>query len=310
MIGTCRRALPGGDRWSAMPDRRGLPRISIVTPSFNQGPFLERTIVSVLDQKYANAEYIIIDGGSRDQSVEIIQKYQRHLAYWVSEPDGGQSSAINKGFARASGSILTWLNSDDCYLPGTLDYVAEAATAHPETDIFVGAGEMVDEKGQVLCRVTPQPLITLDTLYRWQQGADFLQPSCFFRDRAWHAVGPLDETIHIAFDVDLWMRMAKAGSAFLSLDRLLSRALAHRDAKTTAFVNLMCVDFAIVAIRHGGAHVVRRSLEDLAIRLSWAEPNLNKIVEHPVVKLIRPLVSLLIKPAVRRRDTVPRWLKE
>src|ERR1700682_4180145 len=106
-----------------MTSPRLLPRISVVTPSFNQGPYLERTICSVLDQKYPNLEYIIIDGGSTDESVEIIKRYKRHLTYWVSEPDAGQSNAINKGLRRATGTILTWLNSDDYYMTRALNSI-------------------------------------------------------------------------------------------------------------------------------------------------------------------------------------------
>jgi glycosyltransferase involved in cell wall biosynthesis len=292
-----------------MADPFALPRISVVTPSFNQGGYLERTIRSVLDQNYANLEYIIIDGGSGDESVEIIKKYHDRLAYWVSEPDAGQSNAINKGFARATGTILAWLNSDDCYLPGTLETISEAALTHPEAGAFVGAGDLVDPMGQLICRKRPSRDITLETLYEWMRGADFNQPSCFFRDTAWRAVGPLDESIHIAFDVDLWMRMTKAGCRFFPIDRCLSQSLSHPTAKTTAYVNLMVVDFAIVAIRHGGERSARRHLEDLAIRLSWSEPNLKKILTNPVLKLLHPVIRLFVKPAVRRHNTIPRWLK-
>ncbi len=285
-----------------------LPRISVVTPSFNQGPYLERTIRSVIDQRYPNLEYSIIDGGSTDESVDIIKKYERHLAYWVSEPDQGQANAINKGLARATGTVLAWLNSDDYYLPGTLDTVGTAALEHPEASAFVGIGEMVDSAGKVIARLAPPPVVTLETLFHWQDQGDFLQPSCFFRDIAWGAIGSLDESIHIAVDVDLWMRMAKAGCSFRTIDRVLSQALSHPNAKTIAYRNLMSVDCAIVTIRHGGERVARRILEDMAIRLSWAEPNLEKILSHPLVKLVTPMASLFMKPAARRRDTVPRWL--
>jgi glycosyltransferase involved in cell wall biosynthesis len=112
-----------------------LPKISIVTPSFNQGRFIEKTILSVIEQDYPNLEYIIIDGGSTDESVEIIKKYEKHLAYWVSEPDRGQSHAINKGFERATGEIFGWLNSDDWYHPGALKALAEAFAANPEAGV-------------------------------------------------------------------------------------------------------------------------------------------------------------------------------
>src|SRR6185369_4233383 len=120
-----------------------LPKISIVTPSFNQAPFLERTIQSVLDQGYENLEYIIIDGGSKDGSVDIIRKYSSRLAYWVSEPDSGQSDAINKGLRSASGDWLAWQNSDDVYYPGAFASLARAAAAHPDAGLITGDMAMI-----------------------------------------------------------------------------------------------------------------------------------------------------------------------
>jgi glycosyltransferase involved in cell wall biosynthesis len=289
-----------------MPSPR-VPRLSIVTPSFNQGAFLERTIRSVLDEAYPNLEFIIIDGGSTDGSVDIIKRYEHHLAYWASEPDRGQGHAINKGLSRATGTIFAWLNSDDYYMPGALALIGETALAHPEADVFVGIGEVLDPTGKVTLHKVPLPVITLNTLYNWLAGGDFMQPSCFFRDRAWHAVAPIDEGLHIAFDVDLWMRMAKAGCTFKTVDRLLSQALAHPNAKTTAFLNLTYVDCAIVTMRHGGEQAARKILEDLAMRLSWAEPNLDKILNNPVIRLLEPLIRLFVRPAVRRGEVVPRW---
>jgi len=286
----------------------GLPRISIVTPSFNQGRYLERTILSVLDQRYPKLEYIVIDGGSTDESVDIIRKYEPHLAYWVSEPDRGQSHAINKGFARATGDILAWLNSDDYYLPEALPKVAAAALTHPEAAVFVGAGQVLDPASKMWPKAPPTR-ITLETLYNWLDGSDFMQPSCFFRGFVWDRVGPLDEGLHIAFDVDLWLRMARDGCAFMTLTDVLSTAEAHPEAKTMAYRYLMQVDFAIVAMRHGGEVVARKHLEDMAQRLSWCEPNVEKMLSHPVWKLLEPLVTRFIRPAVRRRDTRPRWMR-
>ena len=130
-----------------------------------------------------------------------------------------------------------------------------------------------------------------------------------FRDAAWRAVTPLDESIHFAFDVDLWMRMVNAGCTFFTIDRSLSRSLSHPRAKTTAYANLSAVDFALIAIRHGGERSARRHLEDIAMRLAWSEPNLEKILQNPLFKLLEPFIRLFVKPAVRRADTMPRWLK-
>src|SRR5882672_3579012 len=156
------------------------PTISIVTPSYNQGSYLEKTILSVLDQEYPNIEYIVIDGGSTDNSVDIIKKYEKHLKYWVSEQDRGQSNAINKGFSHATGDLLAWLNSDDYYMPGALWTLATMAMANPEASAFVGTGRVVDETGNILYDKEPPQLITIETLYRWMHGEDFMQPSSIF----------------------------------------------------------------------------------------------------------------------------------
>ena len=129
-----------------------LPLVSIVTPSYNQAAFLEETIRSVLEQDYPRVEYIIIDGGSTDGSAEIIQRYADRLAYWVSERDRGQTDAINKGFARATGSILAWLNSDDTYQPGALREAVDYLLAHPDVGMVYGDGNFIDEHGKVIGR--------------------------------------------------------------------------------------------------------------------------------------------------------------
>ena len=285
-----------------------VPRISVVTPSFNQGAFIEQTICSVLDQGYPNLEYIVIDGGSSDDSVALIRKYERHLSYWVSEPDRGQSHAINKGLARATGALLTWLNSDDRYLPGALSAVVAASAAHPDAQVFVGTGELVYPDRSRNARLPP-PQVTLETTFDWCRGSDFVQPACFFRDAAWHAAGPIDEGVHIAFDVDLWFRMLQRGLVFKTLPGVFAEATVHPGAKTSAHSYLKDTDFAIVAMRYGGERAARPILEDMAIRLSWAEPNLKQLYANPLFRFATRLAGYFVKPAVSRRDTVPRWLK-
>ena len=236
------------------------PIFTVVTPTFNQSEFIEKTIDSVLSQGYPNLEFIIIDGGSNDKTVEIIKKYERHLAYWVSEPDRGQSHAINKGMAKATGDYLTWLNSDDWYLPGALQRMHELFAAHPGAGMVVGNGRMINQAGKVAYCKSPTPEITLESLYGWMSGGDFLQPASAFTRSAWDSVGQINEQIHIALDVDLWLRMAKVGVKFVTTDAVFSEALIHPDAKTTAYEDLMRLDCALVIIRHGGEHVVRKSL--------------------------------------------------
>ncbi|MGI9145089.1 MAG: glycosyltransferase family 2 protein [Chloroflexota bacterium] len=182
-------------------------RISIVTPSFNQADFLEKTIRSVLLQGYPDLEYIVVDGGSTDGSVEIIRKYERHLAYWVSETDAGQSHAINKGFSRATGDIFAWLNSDDFYAPGVLSRVAAEFAARPEIGLVYGDCLFLDE-GDGSTRLRPARQMGFDRLLVGDN--PIWQPSTFFRRSVFEEAGGVDESLHLALDYDLWLRSTKS----------------------------------------------------------------------------------------------------
>jgi glycosyltransferase involved in cell wall biosynthesis len=182
------------------------PLVSIVTPSFNQARFLEETICSVLDQDYANIEYLLVDGGSTDGSLEIIQRYAGRLAWWVSEPDQGQTDAINKGFAHAHGEILAWLNSDDTYQPHAIAEAVAYLQEHPETGMVYGDANLVDESGRVLGKFPAR-----QTDYRrLRRGYVHIpQQAAFFRASLWKQVAPLDPTFYFAMDYDLWVRLSR-----------------------------------------------------------------------------------------------------
>jgi hypothetical protein len=193
-------------------------------------------------------------------------------------------------------------------MPGALHKVAEIAAANPQASVFVGAGRIVKANGKVSHYKEPPAEIGIESLYNWMNGQHFMQPSCLFRRDAWENAGPLDEQVHMAFDLDLYLRMAEKGCKFTSIRELLSTALSHDSAKTTAFEHWMAVDVAILIMRHGGKDAaVRPQLEDMARRLSMYEPNIEKIINHPLYKVLGPIIKLLFKPAVRWRDTLPRW---
>ena len=234
-------------------------KFSIVTPSYNQGAYLEKTILSVIEQDWPNLEYIIIDGGSTDNSVEIIKKYEKHLTYWVSEKDRGQSHAINKGFAHATGDLFGWLNSDDFYAMGALKAVAEVYRANPTAGAIVGAGNMVNEAGVVL-RSNPPFEVTIDALYHWADRY-FWQPSCFFTKEAWNISGPLVEKFHFAMDLDLWFKIARKFK-FALTDTMLSSSLMHENAKTIGAVTDTRLDAAFVIWTHGGEQAARENLHN------------------------------------------------
>ena len=181
-----------------------LPKITLVTPSFNQARFLGETLSTVALQSYPNLEHIVMDGGSTDGSVELIRDHASQLSYWVSERDRGQSHAINKGFERATGDVLGWLNSDDTLLPGALLTVAEVFRREPDVDLVYGDFVYTDVDGRPMRRRHVFKTMSYESLLYH----DYLgQPAVFFRRRLWDAVGPLDESLHYCMDWDLFLRM-------------------------------------------------------------------------------------------------------
>jgi glycosyltransferase involved in cell wall biosynthesis len=214
------------------PDGSPWPRISIVTPSYNQGRFIEETIRSVLLQGYPNLEYIIIDGGSDSSTIRLIEKYSEWLRYFVSEPDRGQSDAINKGFGRSTGDLLVWINSDDVLLPGTFEAVAKAARDYREPLVVAGKSEYRDASGTRLLYDVVQIPRTHSDLFKFGCGCYFPQPSTFFTRAAFSQSGNLDEGLHYAMDLDLWFRLLKR-SRVVMIDERLSWMRQHADAKTS-----------------------------------------------------------------------------
>jgi glycosyltransferase involved in cell wall biosynthesis len=180
--------------------------ISIVTPSYNQVQYIEKTIQSVLSQDYPHIEYLIVDGGSTDGTVNIIQKYEDKLAYWISEKDGGQTDAINKGFAQARGDIFAWINSDDTYEPGAVTVAAKYLQEHPEVGMVYGDCNYINEFSQVIGKFK-----AAQTNYRLlRRGLTRIpQQTMFFRADLWKQVGPLDPSFYFAMDYDLWTRLAE-----------------------------------------------------------------------------------------------------
>ncbi|MBI2333897.1 MAG: glycosyltransferase [Chloroflexi bacterium] len=203
--------------------------VSIITPSYNQAKYLERTILSVLNQDYPRIEYIVMDGASTDGSVEIIKKYAERLAYWTSEKDKGQAAAINKGFARATGEIIAWLNSDDYYLPGTVGVAVKVFEENPDAVLVYGNMLAVDENGATFNTLNYKQL-TLDDLLCFQIIG---QPAVFMRRSALQKTNGLDPTFHFLLDHLLWIQIAKHGE-LLHVDQTWSAARYHAEAKNIA----------------------------------------------------------------------------
>lgn len=233
--GPCPDALP-----PSLPDGRAWPKISIITPSFNQGRYIEETFRSVAEQGYPNVEHIVIDGGSTDGTLDVLERYKGRLAYVVSEPDRGQTHAINKGFARATGEILTWLNSDDMLAPGAL---AAAAMGFSTSGADMVAGIcLLHRDGRPLsqhltsCQDGPLPLEELLDLNRcWLAGQFFYQPEVMFTRELWErAGGRLEETWYYSMDYELWLRFAEHGARLHVIGRPIALYRVHPEQKTSA----------------------------------------------------------------------------
>ena len=222
--------------------------VTIVTPSFNQAAFLERTIQSVLGQTYQNIEYFVMDGGSTDGSVEIIRKYEQRLKGWVSEKDRGQTDAINKGFARANGEILAWLNSDDTYEPEAVAKAVAYLEAHPQVGLVYADASFINEQDGVIGSF---PAAQTDYARLRRGYVHIPQQAAFFRDSLWKQVGPLDPEFYFAMDYDLWVRLARLAPLAYIRGHWANFRL-HGDAKTINADDRCWPEMLKVHYRDGG----------------------------------------------------------
>ena len=209
------------------------PKISIVTPSFNQGKYIEQTILSVLDQHYPNLEYIIIDGGSNDDTVEILKKYKDQITYWISEPDKGQTHAINKGFEKCTGDIFNWINSDDYYEPGTFDKLANLFTEHPQVDVVCGREWSFNDVRPEAKTMNAGSIIK-QNVYETIRVGVIDQPCTFFKMKRIESFFPLNESLHYVMDRQLWLSyLLEYGQAhILQTDQIFTWFRLHAQSKS------------------------------------------------------------------------------
>jgi glycosyltransferase involved in cell wall biosynthesis len=248
------------------------PLVSIVTPSYNQAQFLEATIQSVLAQDYPRIEYILIDGGSQDGSLEIIQRHASHFAYWVSEKDRGHADALNKGFARAKGEIWAWLNSDDTYYPGAVSEAVRYLVDHPDVGMVYGDADLNDEQGHVIGQFAAR-----QTDYRrmLDGSVHIPQATTFVRASLWKQIGKLDLSLFFGFDFDLWVKIAKV-SQIHYLPRKWATFRLHGEGKSIRFDDRCYPDMMTVRERELGKGFSKLTLK------SWLRPIIYTWLPLPV----------------------------
>jgi len=238
-----------------------LPKISIVIPSYNQGQFLEETILSIINQQYPNLELFVVDGGSNDNSVEVIKKYERYFAWWVSEKDKGQSNAINKGFSRATGELISWLCSDDLLMPGSLETIASSFLSAPANIGLIHGGAIIFESNKIKgTRFAYQ----VPNKEAYLSGMVFPQPAAFFRKSYLDKAGQLNESLHYGMDYDLFLRLSLICD-FLPIDKVLAKYRLHQQSKSIAESNRFISDW-------------KRSFINMCKNLQWTE-ELNYLVK-------------------------------
>ncbi len=244
------------------------PLVSIITPSFNQAAFLEQTIKSVLDQDYPSIEYLVTDGGSTDGSVDIIKRYAKRLTWWVSEKDKGQADAINKGFARAKGEFIAWVNSDDYYQPGAISSAVAVLQANPDVGLVFGDVQVVDREGRILNNLHYGDWTLADLMTFHIIG----QPAVFMRRSVLEKAGYLDLKYHFMLDHQLWLRMGiQAGIKYVP--QLWAGAHYHEDCKNLS----QAAEFGKDAYR-----IVEwmRATPEFSEKVAWLLPNIQAGAER------------------------------
>lgn len=250
-----------------------LPRISIVTPSFNQGEYIGETINSVLSQNYPNLQYVIIDGGSDDNTVNVIREYENFLDYWVSEKDNGHGDALNKGFAKCDGEIMAWINSDDKYAEGSFHAVAEIFSQNPMVEWIVGGNMLLDKDGNVLKVGVGQKNIYdyLNSDYRW-----ITQESVFWRRSLWDRSGAYISDSHVMVDGELWSRFFLSAELF-AVEKTLAGFRYHGDNRSACLRDICLQEMNDIIVE------MRKAMPSEVIKIANYLKVINKFRKLPFV---------------------------
>jgi len=275
------------------------PKISIVTPSYNQGKFIEETIRSILLQNYPNLEYIIIDGGSTDETIDIVKKYDKWITYWVSELDRGQSHAINKGIEKCTGDIFNWINSDDFLLPQALFYIASYSWGN-NVAALIGRGHKINFKGSRIYSPFPHKVNT-EKLIDWNNN-NFMQPACFFKRSVFDKVGKLDENIFGCFDVDLWIRISRKFK-FDILNKDIAHAYIHENAKTVGSSEKVKIETYLLMVKYGRFDIASKYAFELVEELANYKKKYFEIENKKIFVRLRKVKAMLkniIKKVLRK----------
>lgn len=285
---------------TVMSDGSEWPKISIVTPSYNQGDFIEETIRSVLSQRYPNLEYIVVDGGSTDATLDTIKKYDPWLTHWISEPDNGQSDAINKGFAKSTGQIMGWLNSDDLLQPNALFVCAEALTLD-SPDWLTAPAKIIDRCGKHI-KTQQIERVSIENFYSYQVNW-IPQQSTFWNRLMWECIGPLRADLHYVMDVDLFFRMLQVSDSKIS-SLPLSAYRYHSDAKTISKPDNSNQEYAewfsdqVLSERFVSKGRLKIDLSELIKNNIAAQARMQRIERHIVIGSIIQFWIKYINPSL------------
>jgi len=261
-------------------------KISIVIPTLNQGDTIEDTIFSIINQDYPYYEIIVMDGGSNDNTLDVIDRYRPYLAHVTSAPDKGQSQAINKGFRRATGDIFAWINSDDFYLPGALSKVAEVFS-DPSVEFLVGSGDVISMENEFL-RFIPERVLNRQALIDWKNDRWIMQQSCFWRSSLWYKVGGVDESLGLLMDYDLWFKFSSSCQP-TALAQKFGIMRYYPDAKTVKFRSKTNQELAYVYAKYGLCNELRELVDSLSKKNLELEAKLLSIESSFPVRLLKRL---------------------
>ncbi|MCS5698250.1 glycosyltransferase [Cyanobium sp. FGCU-52] len=262
--------------------------LSVVIPTLNQGDTIEDTLASILAQDCLDhLEIIVMDGGSTDGTLAVLERYRPWITQLITGPDGGQSQAINRGFSLANGDILAWINSDDYYLPCALPAVLRRFAADPELQFLVGAGDVVSLDNRFLRHVSPLPM-NATTMQEWKLDRWVMQQSCFWRRELWQRVGGVDESLHLLMDYDLWFRFSKLTEAG-RIEQTLAAMRYYPQAKTVRYRNRSAEEMAYVYAKNGSLSDLRELLVSLGKERSNLEERIHRFESLLPVRVLKRL---------------------